>query len=269
MKNIIIICLLLLNSFNLSIYAESYIDPNNIVDEDPFEAVENSSKSNDSSKTQIRSIDRRLENLESKISSIIKSYEDRIKNMETKIKEQDLKLKDLSSKFNKIISDKKPKESQVKKQDEAQASRVETKQEDSSQKEQSTIGNLEQNEYAQALEYYKAGKFKDAENAFANFIKKYPSSLVGSNAYYWYGETFFQTQNYEKAALNYLKGYKKYPTGSKASDSLLKLSLSLGEIGKSQEACATLTRLKKEFPNRSAQSLKRSEDARLKFGCKQ
>ena len=73
---------------------------------------------------------------------------------------------------------------------------------------------------------------------------------------------------FDKAAINYLKGYKQSPKGIKASDSLLKLALSLGELKKGQEACSILDKLEAEFPNRPATSIKRAKEARIKFACK-
>lgn len=125
----------------------------------------------------------------------------------------------------------------------------------------------EKHSYDHALSLLKEKKFEESESAFADFIQKYPKSDLQSNSYFWYGETFFQRQNYEKSALFYLKGYKLQPKGSKAADSLLKLALSLGEINKKKEACSMLNKLEKEFPKRSASSKKRSNEAANKFGC--
>ena len=125
----------------------------------------------------------------------------------------------------------------------------------------------EKRQYDEALSLLKDDKLNKASKQFFDFIQKYPNSARLSNAYFWYGESFYRQDNYEKAALYYLKGYKKFPKGAKSSDSLLKLSLSLGKINKLKEACSTLEKLDKEFPNRSAISTKRSEDAYSKFNC--
>ncbi|MCC8369144.1 MAG: tol-pal system protein YbgF [Rickettsia endosymbiont of Oxypoda opaca] len=123
--------------------------------------------------------------------------------------------------------------------------------------------------YDLALASFKDGKLEEAEKKFANFIHTYPKSEVISNAYFWYGESFFKRKDFNGAAINYLKCYKQSPKGPKSSDTLLKLSLSLGELKKTQEACNILTKLDKEFPtNRSATSKKMAEDAKVKFGCK-
>ena len=129
-------------------------------------------------------------------------------------------------------------------------------------------GSLEKKSYDSALLALKDNKFEDAEAKFADFIAKYPKSTMLSNAYFWYGETFFRRNNFEKAAINYLKGYKQFPKAAKAADSLLKLSLSLDAMGKTKEACAMLGKLEAEFKDRPANSIKRAKDARNKYGCK-
>ncbi len=122
--------------------------------------------------------------------------------------------------------------------------------------------------YEDAMIAFKANDFAQAEKDFDSFIKKYPKSTLQSNAHYWYAETFFKRQNFQIAAVNYLKGYKQYPKGSKASDSLLKLSMSLGSIKKTKEACSILAKLDREFPNRSSTAIKRSKEMIDKYGCK-
>lgn len=122
--------------------------------------------------------------------------------------------------------------------------------------------------YNLALAALKDSKFEAAEEKFNDFIKKYPKSSLQSNAYFWYGETFFRRKKFDKAAVNYLKGYKQFPKGAKAADSLLKLALSLGELKKKQEACNMIAKLEADFPSRPAISIKRAKDAKIKFGCK-
>lgn len=122
--------------------------------------------------------------------------------------------------------------------------------------------------YDQALIALKDNNFSAAEEKFSTFIRTYPQSLLQSNAYFWYGETFFRRNMFDKAAPNYLKGYKLFPKGVKAADSLLKLALSLNELKKKTEACGILTKLENEFPSRPAASIKRAKDAAIKFGCK-
>lgn len=122
-------------------------------------------------------------------------------------------------------------------------------------------------DYDLALAKLKEGKFAEAEEKFSAFLKKYPQSTLQSNAMFWYAETFYRRDIYNNAAIQYLNGYKKYPKGPKAADSLLKLSLSLARLNKATEACGMLDKLEKEFPDRPMDSIKRAREARSKFGC--
>ncbi len=125
-----------------------------------------------------------------------------------------------------------------------------------------------QSEYDTALSYLKDGKFDEAEQKFANFIQTQPKHKLRENALFWYAESFYRRNNFNQSAITYLKSYKEYPKGPKAADALLKLSLSLGNLNKSKEACSVLDKLDSEFPNRPENSLKRSVEAKNKFSCK-
>lgn len=123
-------------------------------------------------------------------------------------------------------------------------------------------------DYDLALAALKDGNFDSAEQMFADFIKKYPSSRLQSNATFWYAESFYRRGNFNKAAINYLQSYKKYPKSSKAPDALLKLSYSLASLNKNKEACSMLAKLELEFPKRPISSIKRTDEAKSKFHCK-
>lgn len=122
--------------------------------------------------------------------------------------------------------------------------------------------------YDLALASFKENKLMEAEKKFAEFLKNFPNSPLVSNAYFWYGETFSKRNMFDKAAINYLKGYKQAPKGAKASDSLLKLAVALGSLNKNQQACSILNKLDAEFPSRTISSVTRAKEAKIKFGCK-
>lgn len=110
--------------------------------------------------------------------------------------------------------------------------------------------NMEQ-DYQDAYSFLKEKDYKRAREAFAKFIDTYPDSELAGSAYYWSGETFYLRADYEKAAIEYLKGYQADIRGSRAADNLLKLAKSLGKMEKRKEACTTYAKLAKEFPNAS------------------
>ncbi|RTK92516.1 MAG: tol-pal system protein YbgF [Rickettsiales bacterium] len=123
-------------------------------------------------------------------------------------------------------------------------------------------------EYDLALAALKDGNFVSAEKQFADFIANHPNSKLQSNALFWYAETFYRRDNFNKAAINYLQCYKQFPAGVKAPDALMKLSYSLYALNKSSEACNIIDKLEVEFPHRTANLVQRSKEAKLKFKCK-
>ena len=82
--------------------------------------------------------------------------------------------------------------------------------------------------------------------------------MVG-NAYYWAGEVYYTKKLYEKAAIQYLRGFKSFPKGKKAPDTLLKASMSLSRLKKIDDSCNYLRRMMNLFPDMSP-SLKTKAD---------
>ncbi|MDC0865150.1 tol-pal system protein YbgF [Rickettsiaceae bacterium] len=121
--------------------------------------------------------------------------------------------------------------------------------------------------YDLALAALKEGDYEASESQFAEFIDKYPLSKLQGNATFWYAESFYHRGLFDKAAIFYLRSYKKHPKSSKASDALLKLSYSLASMGKKEQACNILQKLESEFPNRSIDSIKRTKEAKESFLC--
>ena len=86
-------------------------------------------------------------------------------------------------------------------------------------------------QYEFATSFLKVGDYSTAERAFREFVVKNPEHKLAGNAQYWYAETFRIRQLYTDAATAYLEGYQKYPKGEKAPINLLKLGISMVQIG--------------------------------------
>jgi len=127
----------------------------------------------------------------------------------------------------------------------------------------------EKKDYDLAFIALKDGDYTIAEQRFAKFIEEYPDSSLLSNVYFWHGELYYRQKNYEKAGVYFLNGYKKFPRGIKASDSLLKLSLSLGNLDKGNESCKIIAKLQKEFKERSSSSIQKEKEILEKYNCQQ
>ena len=86
-------------------------------------------------------------------------------------------------------------------------------------------------QYKFATSFLKVGDYSTAERAFREFAITNPKHKLAGNAQYWYAETFRIRQLYTDAATAYLEGYQKYPKGEKAPINLLKLGVSMIQIG--------------------------------------
>ena len=86
-------------------------------------------------------------------------------------------------------------------------------------------------QYEFATSFLKVGDYSTAERAFREFVLSNTDHELAGSAQYWYAETFRIRQLYTDAASAYLEGYQKYPKGKKAPINLLKLGVSMVQIG--------------------------------------
>jgi tol-pal system protein YbgF len=91
-----------------------------------------------------------------------------------------------------------------------------------------------------------------AQQAFQDFLKKYPSDPMASEAQFWLSESLFQSKNYQSAAEAFLAMTKKYPSSPKQPDTLLRLGQSLAALQQKDLACVTLAEVGKKFPRAAA-----------------
>lgn len=124
-----------------------------------------------------------------------------------------------------------------------------------------------QEQYNYAFGLLRRADYPAAEQSLKSFIQKYPSDPLAGNAQYWLGETYFVRKDYENAATAFAVGYQKYPKSGKAADNLLKLGMSLSNLGKKSEACAAFSRLDRDFPTAPANIKEREATERQQLGC--
>ena len=106
-------------------------------------------------------------------------------------------------------------------------------------------------QYTFALNLLRQTKYDQAELALTQFIAKHAEHPLAGNARYWLGETYYVRTDYEQAAQTFFSSYRVSPTNAKAPDMLLKLGMSLLQLKKTKEACATFDKLKQDFPDAS------------------
>ena len=125
---------------------------------------------------------------------------------------------------------------------------------------------LEQYEFA--VSFMKIGDYETAEFALREFIDKNKDHDLAGSAQYWYGETFRIRQLYSDAATAYLDGYQNYPKSKKAPDNLLKLGITMVQLGEKDQGCKMISGLKKEYPKASKSVLQKAQYEQKKFKCK-
>ena len=123
-------------------------------------------------------------------------------------------------------------------------------------------------QYEFATSFLKVGDYNMAERAFKEFVDYNPENELSGNAQYWYAETFRIRQLYVDAASAYLEGYQKYPKSQKAPINLLKLGVSLVQIGEKDQGCLMITGVKKQYPKANQSVLQKAIYEEKKFECK-
>ena len=122
-------------------------------------------------------------------------------------------------------------------------------------------------QYEFAVGFMKIGDYETAEVALKEFINKNKDHDLAGSAQYWYGETFRIRQLYSDAATAYLDGYQNYPKSKKAPDNLLKLGITMVQLGEKDQGCKMILGLKKEYPKASKSVLQKAQYEQKKFKC--
>jgi len=125
-----------------------------------------------------------------------------------------------------------------------------------------------EDQYEFAVSFMKIGDYETAEFALKEFIEKNKDHDLAGSAQYWYGETFRIRQLYSDAASAYLDGYQNYPKSKKAPDNLLKLGITMVQLGEKDQGCKMISGLKKEYPKASKSVLQKAQYEQKKFKCK-
>ena len=124
-------------------------------------------------------------------------------------------------------------------------------------------------QYEFAASFLKVGDYPTAERAFREFVLSNPNHELAGNAQYWYAETFRIRQLYTDAASAYLEGYQKYPKGEKAPINLLKLGVSMVQIGEKDQGCKMINGVEKQYPKANQSVIQKAKYESQKFECNQ
>ncbi|MBW2622202.1 MAG: tol-pal system protein YbgF [Deltaproteobacteria bacterium] len=107
-------------------------------------------------------------------------------------------------------------------------------------------------DYQKGRSLYLEKKYGEAARNFQDFILKYPTDRLVSNAQYWLGECYYGLAEHAKAAKAFKKVFAKYPRSSKAADAMLKRAYSLSRLGKYRQAESQRKYVVDRYPDSAA-----------------
>ncbi len=122
-------------------------------------------------------------------------------------------------------------------------------------------------QYEFATSFLKVGDYSTAERAFREFVFSNKDHELAGSAQYWYAETFRIRQLYTDAASAYLEGYQKYPKGKKAPINLLKLGVSMVQIGEKDQGCKMINGVAVQYPDANQSVIQKAKYESKKFEC--
>lgn len=117
----------------------------------------------------------------------------------------------------------------------------------------------EQISYLAAYDLVKSKRYDDAIKAMQGFVIQYPQGGYTANAHYWLGELYLAKNQYPQAIEHFEIVTEKFPSSSKAGDSLLKVGYALGASGKTDEARLKLQQVIKNYPDTQTATLAKSK----------
>ncbi|MDP1696557.1 MAG: tol-pal system protein YbgF [Xanthomonadaceae bacterium] len=103
--------------------------------------------------------------------------------------------------------------------------------------------------YEQAFDSLKNGEYAEAARRFKAFLVAYPDGSYAPNAYYWLGESYYVTQNFELAQTSFQALLERFPESAKAPDALLKLGYCQYELKQFNASRATLGQVIERYPD--------------------
>jgi tol-pal system protein YbgF len=117
--------------------------------------------------------------------------------------------------------------------------------------------------YNTAFKSLRGGDYVASSRGFREFIQKYPNDALTPNAFYWLGESYYATTNYQVAVEAFKHLLSQYPQSEKVPDATLKLGYSQLEMKQTDEGVATLKSVAAKYPNSNAAKLAQERLRRL------
>ena len=121
----------------------------------------------------------------------------------------------------------------------------------------------EQQDYQDAFNLLKGGRYHDAAKAFRAFLANYPGGEFVDNARYWLGETYYVNRQFEAAMQEFQVLIAQFPQSPKFTHAMLKVGYIHHELGRPEQARQALLELVERHPDSTAAGLARKRLKRL------
>lgn len=123
-------------------------------------------------------------------------------------------------------------------------------------------------QYDTAMNLLAQAQYDQARAAFNAYAQANPDDNLTPLAVYWVGDIAYVQKDYAGAAQAFAEELKKYPSSPRGPDSMLKLGQSLLALGQKKEGCLTLGAIKSKYPSASDFILSQAKTARTTAECK-
>ncbi|MEM7242730.1 MAG: tetratricopeptide repeat protein [Pseudomonadota bacterium] len=105
----------------------------------------------------------------------------------------------------------------------------------------------EKEDFESAKSMLDANDFNGAAAAFGAFVETYPGGPLTAFAHLYRGQAFSGEENWKQAGVSYLASFSAAPKKAPGDEALFGLAESLSKLGKSAQACASLSELPARF----------------------
>ena len=123
----------------------------------------------------------------------------------------------------------------------------------------------EESDFDAATQSLGDGDYANAVLQFGQFLSNYPGGPLSARAMFHMGEAQEAMGQHKEAARSYLDSFTAQPSGTYAPQALMRVALSLGELGKVDNACQTLNEVLVRYPDSAV--IEQTRSSQQSLGC--
>ena len=120
--------------------------------------------------------------------------------------------------------------------------------------------------YGMAFEALKQKDYVESARLFKGFIDNYPQAQLAPNAWYWLGESYYVTQNYDIALQSFEGLLSQFPDSNKVPDGMLKMGYCQSQLGQKERARNTFNEVLRLYPMSDAARFAQSQLRAMNLG---